>query len=149
MFFIIRNKLKSQLNEKAISSIKERKIQLSRHTLENVKIKPLLVRHRPFQFYHCDIEIYDDFILLIGFSKFFKDKIIQKPILLHTSHQKWEFKEYLQFKIVKMKQNTIFKDKFEITIQTSKNKFEVNNELTLKKLTKEQVEMFIPLSKLL
>ena len=142
LFFVVRNKVISNSNEKTISAIKQRKTQSLRYTLENVKIRPLNVKQHPFQFYHCDIEIYDDFILLIGFGKFFKNKIILKPILLYTSNKIWEFNEYLQFEIVKIKQNTIFKDELEITVQTAKNKYDVNNELTLKKLTKAQIELF-------
>lgn len=146
LLFIFVNEITSEGNKKTISIIKERNTQLVRFTLENLKIKPLNPKQKPFQFYHCDIEIYDDFILLIGFGKFFKNKILQKPILLYTSNKKWAFKEYQQFEIVKMKQNTIFKDELEITVHTAKNKYDFNNELTLKKLTQEQVEMFTPLS---
>lgn len=142
LFFAVINKLKSNLNEKTISLIKQRKTQPLRYTLENVKIRPLNVKQKPFQFYHCDIEIYDDFILLIGFGKLFKSKIIQNPILLYPSNKKREFEEYMHFKILKIKQNTIFKDELEITIQNAKKSFEVNNELTLKKLTQEQIELF-------
>lgn len=149
LLFIFANEVTSKGNEKTISTIKNRNTQPVQFTLENLKIKPLNAKQNPFQFYHCDIEIYDDFILLIGFGKFFKNKILQKPILLYTSHKKWEFKEYLQFEIVKMKQNTIFKDELEITVHTAKNKYDVNNELTLKKLTQEQIGMFTPLSNLL